>query len=336
MSELLKGDQTEMKKNAFRVLALALAAVMLIACASCTQTILVRFVDKDGNDIQLPAIAAGGSSSAQPAAPAADTQPAAPAADTTAAPAADAQPAADSGADAAPAAEPAAADASALPADGDKEAILTYYTNLVNTMKAAKPAYKKVEWQELPEQYRNFGTVGNVLMKVADSIMTSKEKAEADPSIHNQGDDPNNIPIYDNVKGCLLTDASKIKTASCKDNGDGTATISITLVDEDSPMPAEAGAETAPSATGAMFAPMSQAGIDDIISKFSAVAKVNTFELKYTDCTVTITFNKDTQKITHATYLMNADITADAKVAIVPLKGSARLVDTIEVTEIAY
>ena len=328
-----------MKKTVSRCLALALAAVMLIACASCSQTILVRFVDKDGNDIQLPAISVGGGSS-QTAAPVADTPTAAPAADTpTAAPAADTQPAADAqAADSGDTAEPAAApaaDTSALPADGDKEAILAYYSNLVNTMKAAKPAYRKIEWQELPEEYRNFGSVANIILKVAEGIMTTKEKAESDPSIHNQGDDPNNIPINDNVKGCMLTDASKIKSASCKDNGD-TATITITLNDEDDALPAEPGADTAPSFTGCMFNPMSKAGIDDIVSKFSSVAKVNTLRLTYTDCTVTCVFNKSTQKITSLTYVMPVTMTVNAKVTLLTLDGSARLVDTIEVTEIAY
>ena len=74
-----EGRPTEMKKNVLRVLAMALVAAMLFACASCTQTILVRFVDKDGNDIDLSAISVAGGGSAAPAA--------VPTADTTAAPA---------------------------------------------------------------------------------------------------------------------------------------------------------------------------------------------------------------------------------------------------------
>ena len=328
-----------MKKNVLRVLAMVLAAIMLCACASCTQTILVRFVDKDGNDLDLSAISVGGggSSSAAPAA-STDTTPA-PAADTTAAPAADAQPA-DSGNSgdtaAEPAAEPAAADASGLPADGDKEAILAYYSNLVNTMKAGKPAYKKIEWQELPEGDRDFGTMGKIILPIAEGMLTSKDKASGDPSIHNQGDDANNIPVNDNAKGCLLTDASKIKSASCKDNGDGTATIVITLIDEDDALPAEAGAETAPSYTGAMFNPMSKSGIDDIISKFSAVATVNTFKLTYTDATVTCVFEKDSQKVKSLSYTLPCLITANAKVTLLTIDGKAKLVDYIEVTDIAY
>ena len=322
-----------MKKTVLRVLCLALTVIMLFACASCTQTILVRFVDKDGNDLDLSAIAPAGSSAVTPA-PAADTTPAAtPAADTTAAPSSDAAPA-DSAAtaDTTPAAAPA--DTGALPTDN--AGILTLYTKLVDEMKAAKPAYKKVEYQTLPEEHRNLGTVANAVMGIAEGMITSKEKAEADPSIHNQGDDPNNIPIKDNAKGCLLTDAGKIKTASCKDNGDGTATLVITLVDEDNPKPVDAGATSSQYHTSAMFFPMDQAGIDNIVEKFKAVVTMNSLTLTYTECTVTCVFDTASQKVKTLTYVEPVDIKVDGKAVFIPINGSARLVDTMEITGIAY
>ena len=319
-----------MKKTVLKVLSLTLAIVMLFACASCSQTILVRFVDKDGNDIQLPAIAAGGNS----VAPAPDTT-TAPAADTTAAPAADttAAPAADSG-DAAPADATPAADTGALPTDN--AGILSLYTKLVDEIKAAKPAYRLIEYQTLPEEHRNLGTIANAVMGIAEGMITTREKADSDPSVHNQGDDPNNLPIKGNAKGCLLTDASKIKSASCKDNGDGTATIVITLIDEDDPRPVADGATSASNYTSAMFFPMDQAGIDNIVDKFKAVVTMNSLVLTYTDCTATIVFDKASQKIKTATYVEPVDIKVDGKAVFIPISGSARLIDTIEVTEIAY
>lgn len=322
-----------MKKTVLRVLCLALTVIMLFACASCTQTILVRFVDKDGNDLDLSAIAPAGSSAVTPA-PAADTTPAAaPAADTTAAPSSDAAPA-DSAApaDTTPAAAPA--DTGALPTDN--AGILTLYTKLVDEMKAAKPAYKKVEYQTLPEEHRNLGTVANAVMGIAEGMITSKEKAEQEASIHNQGDNPDNIPIKDNAKGCLLTDAGKIKTASCKDNGDGTATLVITLVDEDNPKPVDAGATSSQYHTSAMFFPMDQAGIDNIVEKFKAVVTMNSLTLTYTECTVTCVFDTASQKIKTLTYVEPVDIKVDGKAVFIPINGSARLVDTMEITGIAY
>ena len=321
-----------MKKTVLRVLALALTAAMLFACAACSQTILVRFVDKDGNDLDFSALAPAGGTAVTPA-PAADTT-AAPAADTTAAPATE-TPAADSGEAAAPAAEtPAAADTGALPTDN--AGILTLYTKLVDDMKAAKPAYRLIEYQTLPEEHRNLGTIANAVMGIAEGMITTREKADADPSVHNQGDDPNNLPIKGNAKGCLLTDASKIKSASCKDNGDGTATLVITLIDEDDPRPVADGATSANNYTSAMFFPMDQAGIDNIVDKFKAVVTMNSLVLTYTECTVTIVFDTASQKIKTATYVEPVDIKVDGKAVFIPISGSARLIDTIEVTEIAY
>ena len=48
-----------MKKNVLRVLSLVLVAGMLFAFASCTQEIHVRFVDKDGNDIDISGLGFG-------------------------------------------------------------------------------------------------------------------------------------------------------------------------------------------------------------------------------------------------------------------------------------
>ena len=226
------------------------------------------------------------------------------------------------------------ADTGALPTDN--AGILTLYTKLVDEMKAAKPAYKKVEYQTLPEEHRNLGTVANAVMGIAEGMITSKEKAEQEASIHNQGDNPDNIPIKDNAKGCLLTDAGKIKTASCKDNGDGTATLVITLVDEDNPKPVDAGATSSQYHTSAMFFPMDQAGIDNIVEKFKAVVTMNSLTLTYTECTVTCVFDTASQKIKTLTYVEPVDIKVDGKAVFIPINGSARLVDTMEITGIAY
>lgn len=203
-------------------------------------------------------------------------------------------------------------------------------------MKAAKPAYRRIEYQTMPEEYRNFGSVLNAGLKIAEGMITTKEKAEQDPSVHNQGDDPGNIPIRDNVKGCLLTDASKIKTASCRDNGDGTATLMIELIDESNPKPVPAGATSTEFYTSAMFFPMDQAGIDDIINKFSGIATLNSLDLVYTGCTVTCVFDTASKKIRSLTYVEPVDIKADVKAAFIPITGSVRVVDTMEITEIAY
>ena len=63
---------------------------------------------------------------------------------------------------------------------------------------------------------------------------------------------------------------------------------------------------------------------------------MNSLVLTYTDCTATIVFDKASQKIKTATYVEPVDIKVDGKAVFIPISGSARLIDTSEVTEIAY
>ncbi|MBQ7689295.1 MAG: hypothetical protein IJT27_08780 [Clostridia bacterium] len=342
-----------MKKNIVRVLSLLLCAAMLIGCAACTQTINVRFVDKDGNDLNLggavntnttPAGETPASQAPASETPASETPASqAPTGETPAsqAPASETPasqvPASETPASQAPASEAPASQApaasTALPTDN--AGILALYTELVNTFKASSPGYTKLEYQALPAEYRNFGGLANAIIGIAEGLVTSKDKATPEP--HAQGDaDVHNIPILNNAKGCLLTDASKIKSASCKDNGDGTATLVITLIDEDDPVPASKDATTCSSYTGAVFMPMSKSGIDETVAKFSAVAKVNSLVLTYTDCTVTAVFKIADKKLTSLTYVMPVEIKANAKVVLSTIDGSARLIDTMEITGISY
>lgn len=227
-----------------------------------------------------------------------------------------------------------AADASTLPSDA--AGVLSLYTTVLNQFKSSAPAYNKVEYQTLPDEYKNLGSLGNVILKIASGMMTTQEKAESSPQTHNKGDSMDSMPILNNTAGCLLTDTSAIKSFSCKDNGDGTATIIITLNDEDNPEPAEANSGVSPSFTGAMFAPMSKANIDSTVAGISAIT-VNSLFLTYTDCTATLTFDKATNNVTNFEQIMNVDIKANVTgLKVITIDGSARFVDTMKCYNIAY
>lgn len=211
---------------------------------------------------------------------------------------------------------------SALPST--KEEILKKYTDVLNQCKQQdKPSYRKTEYQEMPEEHRNFSGAANAVLNVASGMMTSKEDGEKNAAQHEKGD-MGSIPVTKTDYGCLLTDANAIKDAKCVDNGDGTATLTIVLNDESNATPVESGATSSASAHGGVFAPMSQDGINDIIGKVPGL-KVNSLELKYTDCTTTLTYNTADNHVVKLDQLMNVDIIADAKVVVAPLNGSARI-----------
>ena len=358
-----------MKRNVMKAAAILVLFAMVFSFAACGQKeLLVRFVDGQGNDLDLAAImgsagnngGAAPADSGTPAAPAASPAPAAdtpavtqapanndapaatqaPANDTPAAPAADTpaetQAPAQNDTPAAPEA-PAATEAPAAADDGlphDNAGILALYTEVVNQFKVDSPEWNKVEYQEITNA--NLGTVANTVLNLAAGFMTTEDKARSNPDFHTKGDSMhNNTPIPRNDKGCLLTDASVIKSASCTNNGDGTATIEITLIDELNPEPAAEDAATAPSYTGAMFAPMAKADIDKELAGIPGLT-VNGFTLTYTDCTTTVTFNTTDKHISDWHYIMNVDITADAKLFIATIKGSARLIDRMEYFNIKY
>ena len=135
--------------------------------------------------------------------------------------------------------------------------------------------------------------------------------------------------------GCLLTDPSKIKSASAVKDGDNIK-ITITLNPEDNPEPInDPKATSSPSFTGGMFSPMSKADIDKTLAGVKAV-KVNSFSLTYTDCTVTLVYNPSNNQVITLDQIMNVDITANLTALIVTIDGSARLVDTINIWDVQY
>ncbi|MBQ7639267.1 MAG: hypothetical protein IJS90_10245 [Clostridia bacterium] len=240
-----------MKKNVVRVLSLLLVASMLFAFASCTQKIEIRFVDKDGNDISLGgAVPANNDATETPAtdAPATDTPATdAPVTDApsegeatdapaTQAPATD-TPATDAPATQAPATDAPATDAPATQAPAPtssvpstKEEIIEFYKNAVNNIRDNGVAsYNKKEYQTIA----TFNITGNsmvdgVIKNIAGNYFKDESKAELQTA--KKGEDSSKSKIL----GWTLTDYSKVKSATLKQNG-GNYEITIVMVDEDTP-----------------------------------------------------------------------------------------------------
>ena len=148
-------------------------------------------------------------------------------------------------------------------------------------------------------------------------------------------DDAAQIPIIRNTKGCLLTDASKIKSAKMTESG-GKTTIVIVLNDEKNPLPAEEGATSCDSAVGSMMNPLSKKEIDNIVAEFSGVVTMNKFELTGKDCTATLVFDTASGKVESLEQIMNYFIEVDAKAVIVPVSGYATLTNKMTINNVTY
>ncbi|MEE1503122.1 MAG: hypothetical protein UGF89_02615, partial [Acutalibacteraceae bacterium] len=257
------------------------------------------------------------------------------------------QPAGDNGAAATPDANKPADDkgGATVAKKTDKE-VLEIYTTLMNKAKKDKPGYKKVEYQELPDDEQNrvitegSGLIGTLLGLVDKlDLMTSEADATANPEIVEKGGDMRWFPVYKCEKGCYLTDVSAIESTSYEDLGNGKAIITIELKDEQNPEPMAEGATTSPSKVGAMFSPLSKKDIDNTLNGgvVSAVVRDITYSLTYHDCKAIVEYDTKTNEIIKLEQYMNVAIKANAKIGLSNINiEKQELFNTMIITDFKY
>ena len=226
-------------------------------------------------------------------------------------------------------AEPGSGGGSESGQNQDTAAILAKYTEVMDKLKTDVASYTKKEYQELPKDKLDMGALASILQPVIAGMLTTEDKAE-----EQQRDDAYQIPVVKTSKGCMLTDVSAIKSATMTEDG-GKTTIVITLNDETNPEPPAEGADSSPSATGAMFNPMSKADIDEKVASVSVVT-VNQLDVVYSDCTATLVFDTATGQVETLTQIMHATIQADARAAIISVKGTGLLINTMKIYNVKY
>ena len=115
-----------------------------------------------------------------------------------------------------------------------KAEILAAYTKVVDKVKIDMPEYMSNDWQTMSNVDMN-GITYAAVSGLAKSFLETKE--ESSPGKHNAGDHAKwfAMPTDTLKKGCVLTDTSKIESASCKKSGDYYV-ITITLVEEKDPI----------------------------------------------------------------------------------------------------
>ncbi len=210
------------------------------------------------------------------------------------------------------------------------DAILTEYTDVMNTLKTTAPGFTKTEYQNLPTEYQSLGSLGNLVLPIIEENVTSKSAVTPDTYASSNAQ---KLPIYDSAYGCLLTDTSKIKNAYCEiledeENDTEQYKIVITLIDEENPTSLSSGATSTTGTINAIFEPWS-AG--EMISAVTALTG-STMDFNYTDCTVALIYDYDSRQVESITMTMNIDIVLDTLLGDI----SARVVDITEFTDFAY
>ncbi len=217
--------------------------------------------------------------------------------------------------------------------------IIDQYTLLVNKFKQEKPAYKKKEYQVLPEEYRNFGSAGNLIIEIASGYLTSEESCEELIRSAGSEDIKWDMPIHNTDVGCVLTDYSAVEWAKCEDVGDGTKKISFALKEEMNCEPTPADTLVPVSNHGAVMQPLSRKEIldevENITSKFPIIT-LNDFTLGYRDCVFECVYNPETDQVLSITHHVVIDINADLSVTLADVAGSARLLNEMFIYDITW
>ena len=217
--------------------------------------------------------------------------------------------------------------------------IIDKYTFLVDKFKQEKPAYKKKEYQALPEEYREFSSAINSVLGIAANYMVSEEECEE--LIRQQGAEEilYDVPIHGAEKGCTLTDYDAVLWAKCEDLGDGTYKISFSLKEEHNAEPTPADTLVAPSAHGGVMQPVAikdiKAEVDKVVSKLPGIT-LNAFDLIYRDCVFSCIYDPKTDEVKSITHNIAIDITADVKVFSADIVGSARLINDMLIYDITW
>ncbi len=217
--------------------------------------------------------------------------------------------------------------------------IIDKYTQLVNDFKEKKPAYKKKEFQALPEEFRNFGTGVNVILNIASNYMVSEEDCEELVRPAGFADIVWDMPVHNTEKGCVLTDYDAVSRAKCEDMGDGTYKISFSLKEEVNPQPTPAETLVPVSAHGAVMQPIAteelMKEIDNITGSLPGIA-LNDFALYHRDCEFICIYNPETDQVLSITHHIIIDITADITLFTANINGSARLLNEMFIYDITW
>lgn len=220
------------------------------------------------------------------------------------------------------------------------EQVIKKYTMLVDKFKQEKPAYKRKEYQAMPDEYKNFGSAVNMVLGIASAYMTTEDQAEE--VIREKGCaeiTEQDMPIHYSDKGCLLTNYDAVAWSKDEDLGDGTNKISFSLKEEINAEPTPAETLVPLSNHGAVMQPLSRktimTEIDNVTSKVPGL-EVSTFDLNYNSCVFECIYDPATNQAKSITHHIVIDITAEARLFISSASGSVRLLNEMLIYDITW
>lgn len=225
----------------------------------------------------------------------------------------------------------------------NKQAILNEYKKILDQAKKDKPTHKSNDYQEIQNRssfsaaqlgvvdkhlYKGEGSESLISEKIVDTrTLETKAQSKVSENKHPaspRADYPDNMrwfAVSCSIYGCLLTDASKLKNATKVDNGNGTTTITLTLIDEESPKSMPIVRDDERNATkkyAETTAPSAHAGIMNVpeISSVLKYSRIIGFsgKVKFSGSTSTLTYNTATGHVISLYQIGKANVTIDGSI----------------------
>ena len=185
--------------------------------------------------------------------------------------------------------------------------VLAFYKKAVDKVRTGACGYDKQAWQTVPAlNITGNAGIDNTIKGLVGNYMTPKDKAEVEKYTKNTDGAKTHLPP------CNLTDMSKIKSATCTQQG-GNYLVKIVLADETSPATKQASFLN--QITDNFLAKDS---IDETLNGISIVKNAN-YDLVYKDYTITavITPDGNFQSLLHHS---SVDIQIHSVNIILPIK----------------
>lgn len=222
-----------------------------------------------------------------------------------------------------------------------KKEVLNEYNAVVNyAKKIGKPAFTKVTYRTLEKD-----GIAKLLFRNVESqypeYFVSKESAEAAPILVPANEKTSELLIdNENFAGMLASAdaADAIESATSVKLEDGSQKITITLRDEADPAVTAPDAKTAASFTSAMFPVIDAETVKEKVAGTLKLAKINSANVTYTECTVELVFNPLLNRIISVKQTINHVDNVDGYIieGMLPISGSATVTEISEYRDFDY
>ena len=202
-------------------------------------------------------------------------------------------------------------------------AILTKYTEVMNGLKKDAPGFTKLRYQNLPTESGGF--LQSIVLPYIERFVTSKDAATAENIIAGNA---GKLPLYNSAYGCLLADASAVKSCYCEVISDNEYRLVMVLKDEVNAESLPVGAKSTDGVINGVFDPYDAA---KFITSTAEIA-LSSIDFNYHDCSVVLDYDPGTEKVKSLDMTMNISIDADLLVGSV----QAEITDVTEFYNFSY